>query len=153
MDGGPAELSTRHLSLPLVERGELLVVLVEVIKELLEDDLDLLIDPMSVPVLDDEVECVDDREVLEADIVVFQVVKDAANHPDNLLFVGEVENLGDVFEYVELEVLEDGQGEVVIGENPEARADVVGELGLRLTLLLQHAEEDVMATLLHELLS
>ena len=80
-------------------------------------------------------------------------VKDAANHPDNLLFVGEVENLGDVFEYVELEVLEDGQGEVVIGENPEARADVVGELGLRLTLFLQHAEEDVMATLLHELLS
>lgn len=75
MDGGPAELSTRHLSLPLVERGELLVVLVEVIKELLEDDLDLLIDPMSVPVLDDEVECVDDREVLEADIVVFQVLR------------------------------------------------------------------------------
>ena len=57
----PAEVLTAHLSAPFVERGELLVVLVEVIAEVLELFSDFFINPGAVPQLDAEVEYVDHR--------------------------------------------------------------------------------------------
>lgn len=75
VDGRPAQLSARHLGLPLVEGGELKVVFVEVLEELLEKGLDFLVDPMSVSVLDHQVQGVDDRQMFQADFVVFKVLQ------------------------------------------------------------------------------
>jgi len=57
--------------------------------------------------------------MLEANIVVLQVAEDKADHANNLLFVGEVKNLGDVLNHVQLEILEQVHGELVVAENPE----------------------------------
>ena len=45
---GPKELLPLDLGLPLFKRGEFLVVLVEVLKELFEQLIDLLINPGSI---------------------------------------------------------------------------------------------------------
>ena len=57
--------------------------------------------------------------MLEANIVVLQVAEDKADHANNLLFVGEVKNLGDVLNHVQLEILEQVHGELVVAENPK----------------------------------
>lgn len=79
-------------------------------------------------------------------------VEDATNHPDNFLFVGEVEDFRDVLEHVELEILEVVQREVVVRQHPKARADVVDNLSVLLVLFRQ-AEQDLEAAFLHELFS
>ena len=71
---GPGELLPSDLCLPLVEGGELLVVLVKVLEESLENVINLLVDPRSVLQFHDEVECVDHGQVLEGERVVFQVL-------------------------------------------------------------------------------
>ena len=45
--------------------------------------------------------------MFKANLVLFQVVEDEADHAHNLLFVGEVQNLGNVLNHVQLEVLEE----------------------------------------------
>ena len=70
----PSETSTGHLGLPFVEGGELCVVLVKVLEESLKDFLDLIINPRSVPQFDYQVECIDHREVFEANFVSFQIL-------------------------------------------------------------------------------
>lgn len=151
MDGRPGELTTLNLLLPLIEGRELLVVLIEEVEEVLEDFINLLVDPRSVSKLDNKVERVNHGKVLEANLVILQVVEDQADHTDNLLFVGEIEDLGNVLDDVQLEVLEVLQGELFETKNPEAAADVVGDLGVLLAVstcekLLEHVE----ASLLHE---
>lgn len=59
VDRGPAEVLTTNLGAPLVERRELLVVLVEVVAQVLELLSDFLVNPRAVPKLDDQVEHVD----------------------------------------------------------------------------------------------
>ena len=151
MDGGPGELATLNLLLPLIEGRELLVVLIEEVEEVLEDLINLFVNPRSVSKLDDKVERVDHGEMLEANIIILQVVEDEADHANNLLFVGEIEDLGDVLDHVKGEVLEVLHGEFVVTKDPEAAADVVGDLGILLAVsageeLLEHGE----ATLLDE---
>lgn len=80
--------------------------------------------------------------MLKADLVLLQVVKDEADHAHDLLFVGEVENLGDVLNDVQLEVLEEVQSEFVITEDPERAEDVVSNLSILLTLTDQELVED-----------
>ena len=80
-------------------------------------------------------------------------VEDAANHTHDLLFVREVEDLGDVLDHVEFEVLEQRQGEAVVAEDPEAACDVVGDLGVFLALVQEELLQNVESTLLHEFFS
>lgn len=63
-------------------------------------------------------------------------IENAANHPDNLLLVGEVEDFGDVLDHAQVEVAEVGQCEVVVRQHPEAGADVVRDLRVILALFL-----------------
>ena len=152
MHGRPAQRPTSHLRLPLVKRRELLVVLVKVLEELLEDAGDLFVDPGSVAELDDEVERVDHREVLKADLIVLEVEEDVADHAHDLLLVREIQNLCDVLDHVQTEVLEQVQRESVVAQDPEACADVVGDLSVLLTVLLEYLHQDVEAAVLDELL-
>lgn len=55
VDGRPRQLTPLHLCLPLVERAELLVILVEVREELLQDSFDLSVDPRAIAKFNDEV--------------------------------------------------------------------------------------------------
>lgn len=80
--------------------------------------------------------------MLKAYLVLLQVVEDEADHAHDLLFVGEVENLGDVLNDVQLEVLEEVQSEFVITEDPERAEDVVSDLSILLTLTDQELVED-----------
>ena len=56
--------------------------------------------------------------MLEAELVIFQVVEDEANHANNLLFVRKVKDLGDVLHYVQFKVLEERQGKLVVAQDP-----------------------------------
>ena len=44
--------------------------------------------------------------MLEAELIIFQVIEDKADHAYNLLFVRKVKDLGDVLHYVQFKVLE-----------------------------------------------
>ena len=74
MHGRPSQAAAGDLGLPLVEGGELEVVLTEVLVEALEDFLDFFVDPGAVPQLDYQVEGVDHGEVLKASLVLLQVL-------------------------------------------------------------------------------
>jgi len=88
--------------------------------------------------------------MLEADLILFQVLEDEADNADNLLTSPEIEDLGNVLNHVELEVLEHRHSILVVGENPEAAANIVGNLGVSLARLSQEFLEDVEATVFNE---
>ena len=66
MHWGPQELLPLDLGLPLFKGGEFLVVLVEVLKELFEQLIDLLINPGSILEFDYKVQSVDHRHMFQA---------------------------------------------------------------------------------------
>ncbi len=128
-----------------------MVVLIEVLEELLKGLLDLRVDPRSVAKLNHQVQRVDHRQMLKADLVVLQVVENEANHADSLLFVAEVKDFSDVLNHIEGEVLEASQSEFVVTEDPEAAADVVGDLWVLVALWGdQHLLEVVEPAVLNE---
>ena len=93
---------------------------------------DFLVNPGAIPKFDAEIEHVDHGEVLHADLVILQVLEDEADDADNFFARPEIENLGNVLDHVELEVLEDAEGLRVVAEDPEAAADIVGDLSVAL---------------------
>jgi hypothetical protein len=153
VDRRPAESSARHLSLPFVEAGEFLVILVEIFEKLLKDALNSLIDPRSVAQLDHQVEGIDHREVLQAERIILQVEENHANHAHDLLFVGEVEDFGDMLDHVHWEILEHRQRKLVRAQDPEAAAHIVCNLGLLLALFEQELSEHLKSALVDKLLS
>jgi len=148
---GPGELLPSDLCLPLVERGELLVVLVKVLEESLENGINLLVDPRSVLQFHDKVECVDHGEVLEGERVVFQVIEHHADDAHNLLFVEVIEDFGDVLDDAELEVSEVLHGGIEGSQDPEAAAHVVGDLTVLNALVHEHSLVDHHALASNEL--
>lgn len=130
-----------------------MVVLIEVVEQDLEHLLDLLIDPMTVLQFDNQVQGVDHREMLKADLIIFQVLENEADHTHNLLFVVEIEDLSNVLDHVQLEVLEVCQGKLVIRQDPEATAYVVGDLRFLLDeFTVEEFMQDVEASLADEVL-
>lgn len=153
MDRGPGKATSLNLLLPLIEGRELLVVLIEELKELLEDLVNLLINPGSISELDYQIERVNHRKMLQANLVILQIVEDQTYHAHNLLFVREVKDLSDVLNDVEIEVLEELDGEFMVAKNPEAAADVVGDLGILLAFVEQKLLQSVEAALVNKVLS
>ena len=90
--------------------------------------------------------------MLEAELVIFQVVENEADHAHDLLFVRKVKDLGDVLHYVQFEVLEERQSKLVIAQDPQATAHIVCDLGVLLAVLDQEIVKDVEAALVGELL-
>ena len=93
MDWGPKELLPFNLGLPLLKRGELLIVLIEVLEEFFEQFVNLLVNPWSILKFDYQVKSIDHRHVLEAKLVFLQIIKHHADDADNLFFVKVVKNL------------------------------------------------------------
>ena len=90
--------------------------------------------------------------MLQAHIIVLEVVEDEADHPHDLLFVRKVKDLRNVLDHVSSEVLEQGQRKLVVAQDPERTADIVGDLAVSLALIDEHFDEDEEATLVDELL-
>ena len=90
--------------------------------------------------------------MLKANLIVLQIVKDEADHAHDLFLVREVKNLRDVLHDVQLEVLEQVHGKLVVAEDPEAAAHVVSDLSILLTFVDQQFVEDHEAALVDELL-
>lgn len=89
--------------------------------------------------------------MFKANLIILQIVKDQADHAHDLLFVREVEDLGDVLDEVQLEVLEQMDGELVMAKDPERAADVVSDLTVLLALVDEQRAQCHEATLLDEL--
>ena len=90
--------------------------------------------------------------MLQANLIVLQIVENKADHAHDLLLVREVENLCNVLDNVQLEVLEQVHRKLVIAENPETAANVVCDLSILLTLVDEQLVEDHEASLVDEFL-
>jgi hypothetical protein len=75
-----------------------------VLKEVFKAGDDVLIAPGAVLKLDHQTVRVDHREVLQADLVVFDVVEELADDAHDLLVIEEVQDLGHVLDDVQLKV-------------------------------------------------
>ena len=90
--------------------------------------------------------------MLQANVVVLQVVEDEADHPHDLLFVREVKDLRNVFDHIRSEVLEQGKSKLVVAQDPERTGDIVSDLPVSLTLVFKNFYENQETSLLDELL-
>ena len=90
--------------------------------------------------------------MFEAKRIILQVEEDLSDHAHNLLFVVEVKDFRDVLNHVQLEVLELRQSKLVVAQDPEAAADVVGDLSISFAVVDQDVSQSVEASLLNELL-
>ena len=83
--------------------------------------------------------------MLKAEFIVFQVEEEHANDSHDLLFVEEVKDLGDILDDVETEVSESIHGELVVRQDPQSAANIVGDLSILEALSLQDFFEDLEA--------
>ena len=81
------------LSFPFFEGGEFLIILIKVFEKLFKELVDLFVYPRSILELDYKVKGIDHRQMLQAKLVFFQIIKHHANDTDNLFLVEIIENL------------------------------------------------------------
>lgn len=72
--------------------------------------------------------------MLHADFIIFEIFEDKAYDTHNFFACPEIQDFSYVFNHVQLEVLEMHQCILVVAEDPEAAADIVGDLSIRLTV-------------------
>ena len=88
--------------------------------------------------------------MLHADFVFLEVFEDKANDANNFFARPEIENLSDILNDVQLKVLEHGHSILVIAKNPEAAADIVGNLSIALASRSKQLLQDFEAAVSNE---
>ena len=102
----PSKTLSHYLGLPFLKGRELLVVHIEELEKVLKDLDNLWVNPWTILKFDDQVECIDHRKMLETEFIVFKIVEKHTDDSYNLFFIKEVQDLGNMFDYVKFEVSE-----------------------------------------------
>lgn len=89
----PSELSSVNLVSELLYRAEHLLVVIKVLEESLQLLVDIVVNPMSVLELDDQVERVDVGQMLLASFNFLEVIEEHEHDSHNLFPVEEIKNL------------------------------------------------------------
>jgi len=147
---GPSKTFSHYLGLPFLKGRELLVVHIEELEKVLEDLDDLWVNPWTILKFDDQVECINHREMLETEFIVFKIVEKHADDSYNLLFIEEVQNLGNMFDYVKFEVSEAIHCKVIIRQDPQCAANIICNLSIVKTVFFKNLFEDVESHLVDE---
>lgn len=102
------------LLLELLNGGEDLVVGVKVLKELVKELSDILVNPVSVLELGDHVDSVDISHDLKAILVGLQVVQKEKHNSHDLFLIEVVKDLGYLLNDLKSTIFESLQGEIVV---------------------------------------
>jgi len=128
MAWAPSELLSLNLLLEFLNGAVNFLVLLEVGVELLKHLVDVLVNPVAILQLDDQVKCIDLRKMVLAVWNVFQVVEKHKHDPGNLLLAMVVHHFCDFFDNGHCVVLEVLVRELVVTEDPEHAENVVADL-------------------------
>ncbi len=97
MNWTPSERSLVDFLLELINRGEDLIVLIQVFVEFVQQVSDILVNPMSVLELSHDVNGINIRHDFKAHLVHLKVIEKKQNDSDDLFFVEVIKDLGNLF--------------------------------------------------------
>ena len=140
----PSELLSLNLLLEFLDRAVNFLVLLEVGVELFKHLVNVLVNPVTILQLNDQVKSIDLGKMVLAVWNVFQVVEKHKHDPGNLLLAMVVHHLCDFFDNSHCVVLEVLVREIVVTEDPEHAKNIVADLmrceALRVQQIGDHSE-------------